>query len=110
MNSVLLGAYTNCPSGTEDNPVLEMEISHVPAGGTVTVDSSLRTISLTAPDENGDLVTSDGQSLLVLDDRHLQWLEIRDCDDITCLCARTAHPCSQGGDTLVSISTQMREG
>lgn len=110
MNGVLLGAYANCPTGSEDNPVLEMELSHIPAGGTVVVNSARRTITITTPDADGGLVTADGQSLLVLDERALEWIEARNCDDITCFCARTAHPCSLGGDTLVTIETQLREG
>jgi hypothetical protein len=110
MNSVLLGAYATCPTGSEDNPVWEIELSGVPAGGTVVVDSARHTVTVTQPDGEGGLMTSDAQSLLVLEDRPLEWIEARSCDDITCFCARTAHPCSQGGDTLVSISTQLREG
>lgn len=112
MNNVLLGAYETCPAGTDDgDPIFEMEISGVPANGTVVVDGARQRITVTVLDaDTGELVTSDGQSLIVIGDEGVQWVQARDCDDITCFCARTAHPCSQGGDTLVSISTQLREG
>lgn len=111
MNSILLQAFSQCPSTTEGTPELQMEISGVPTLGTVIVDCARRKITIIEPDpDTGDLVVSDGQHLLVIGDTGIQWLESRDCDDIYCFCARTAHPCSQGGDTTVQIETQYREG
>lgn len=112
MNNVLLGAYEDCPSGTfEGDPVYLMEISGVPAGGTVVVDGGRQTITVTTQDpDTGELVTTNGETLIVPGESGVQWVVARDCDTVTCFCARTAHPCSQGGDTLVSISTQLREG
>ncbi len=112
MGPVLLGAYEQCPSTALDVPVFEMEISSIPAGSTVVVDCSRRVVTVTAPDpDTGEIVTSSGEYLIDLSGgRSLQWVEASDCDDVFCFCARTAHPCSQGGDTTVEISTQLREG
>lgn len=110
MNDVLIEGYATCPTADEE-PVTSMEIAGVPAGGTVVVDGAKHKITLTIPDpDTGELITSDGQSLIVLGSGGIEWPEIRDCDDIFCFCARTAHPCSQGGDTTVQIETQLREG
>jgi len=108
MNGLLLGAYETCPvGGDEGNPVYELALSGIPAACTVEVNCATRAITVTA----GDGSVSDGQSLIDLSDgRALQWPQAADCDAVTCFCARTAHPCSQGGDTTVAIQTQLREG
>lgn len=107
MNGLLLGAYETCPVGSDEgDPVYELALSGLPANATVEVNCATRTITVSAI--NG---VFDGQSLIDLSDgRALQWPQAADCDLVTCFCARTAHPCSQGGDTTVAISTQLREG
>lgn len=108
---ILLGAYTQCPVSTDDNPVFEMAISNVPPQSTVVVDCSQRRVTVTSYEAGtSNLVSTDGQALIDISERTLQWPEARDCDPVYCFCARTAHPCSQGGDTWVSIQTQLREG
>lgn len=113
MGPVILGAYDVCPVGTDDgDPTLSMTVSSVPANSTLVVDCSQRTVLVTSPDPvTGDPVTSDATNLIDIDpDVGIEWVEVRDCDTTACLCARTAHPCSQGGDTTIQISTQLREG
>lgn len=107
MNGILLGAYETCPLGSDEgDPIFEMAISGIPANSTVIVDCARREIIV---DKGG--VLSDGSYLIDLsDDRPLQWPQAADCDAVTCFTARTAHPCSQGGDTTVKIQTQLREG
>jgi hypothetical protein len=114
MNTLLLEAWPTCPDATAPaaDPVLQMQLSGIPAGATVVVDCAQRTITVTEPDPStGTLVESDGSYLIELPDgRSLEWLQAASCDDVGCFCARTAHPCSQGGDTTVQIETQVREG
>lgn len=112
MGGVILGGYDICPVGSDDgDPVLSMSLSGVPANSTLVVDCSQRTVLLTQVDpDTGQLVTTDATYLLDIGETGIEWIEVRDCDTITCLCARTAHPCSQGGDTTIAISTQLREG
>lgn len=104
---ILLQAYTQCPASDEYDPVLEMEITGVAAGATVVVDCARHRITQTIAG-----VEEDAEGLIDLSEgRTLQWIEARDCDqDVFCFCARTAHPCSQGGTTTVQIDTQLREG
>lgn len=105
--AIILQAYTQCPATDEFDPLLEMEISGIPAGATLVVDGARHQITLTRA--GGD--PEDGEFLIDLSEgRTLQWIEARDCDPIGCFCARTAHPCSQGGNTTVQIETQLREG
>lgn len=107
MGPLILGAYSICPSQGETTPVFELLLDHVPPETTVIVNCGREQITVT--DALGNVF--DGQYLIDLSGGHpLQWPHAADCDDVTCFCARTAHPCSQGGDTLVQIETQLREG
>lgn len=112
MGGVDLGAYETCPGTSDLAPTLSMTLSGVPANSTVIVNCAQHTIAVVTTDpDTGDLVAVDGTYLLEIDPNSgIEWIEARDCDTITCFCARTSHPCSQGGDTLIEISTQLREG
>lgn len=109
MNEVLLGAFVTAPLGSDPgDPVFEMALTGIPRNSEVVVDCALRTITVL---DFATGITQDGQYLIDLSDgRVLQWPQAAACDDITCFTARTAHPCSQGGDTTVQIDTKVREG
>jgi hypothetical protein len=115
MGDLLLQAYDGCPgtggssgsgSGGGSTLVSQIEISGVPANSTVIIDSSLH--SITIIDQFGN--ASDGSGLVVLaQDEGIQWLEVRDCDDVTCFCVSPSIPCASGS-VNVTIQTQEREG
>lgn len=111
MGNVLLQAYEYCPGTGAETPTLQMELSGIPANSTVVVDCALRQISVADTATSASTPAYDGQYLLELQaGSALQWIEVRDCDTITCFCVSTVDPCSGGADTTVSISTQLREG
>lgn len=94
--------------GTAEKQIV---LTGVPAGTTVTVDSSRRGITITATDPATGLpVVSDGSYLVDLENNtSIEWLEVRDCDTSRCICVRAASPCAAG--TLdVAVWTQSREG
>lgn len=103
--SLLLEAYEDCTSGIPE-PALQIQLSSVPADTTVIVDSARHRITIVAADGT----VSDGTHLAVVaEDSGLQWLEIRDCDTLTCFCIRAAAPCAQGSVDVL-LQTQVREG
>lgn len=120
IGSLLLEAYAGCPgssggssgsgssgSGGSGASTLRtrMQLSGVPAATTVVVDAAQHKI--TATDAAGGV--TDATSLLVLPpDQAIPWLEVRDCDDVTCLCVRTTEPCA-AGSVDVTLQTQERE-
>jgi hypothetical protein len=112
---VILEAYAQCPgSAGGSNPAvaeLSIELSAIPAYSTVVVDSAKHTITVATFDPvTGKTTVTDGQYLVVLPKgRSIQWLEVRDCDDITCFCIRTSSPCSSGTLNIL-VQTQAREG
>lgn len=105
--SVLLEAWSSCPGGSGPvTPELSIQLSELPAGQTVIVDSAKHRITLI--DEAGN--SSDGSDLVVLaTDTSIQWLEVADCDDITCFCVRATDNCSAGTFSAL-LETQVREG
>lgn len=109
MGSLILGAYEGCPVGTDEgSPVYELIIGYIPSDSTVVVDCARQKITVI---DNETLEETDGGYLIDLSEgRSLEWPQASDCDAITCFCARTQHPCSQGGNTTVAIATQYREG
>lgn len=101
---VVFQAWPDCLDFNGDAS-LEIGISEVPAGSTVTVDSSRHLVTIT--DQYGNV--EDGQHLLELsDNRGLEWIEVADCDTIGCVCV-AVQPCAVGTVT-VTIDTQNREG
>jgi hypothetical protein len=114
MGSVLLEAHESCASNNsilDTPPVLQMQLGSIPPNSTVVVDCSQRTITVTTQVGSGPPVVTNGVNMLLLPSgRGLEWIEVRDCDTIQCVCARPADACSGGADTTVSISTQAREG
>lgn len=114
MGDMVLQAYEGCPgasgsgsgSGSGSTLVAQIEISGVPANSTVIVDSSLHSITLI--DANGN--ASDASGLVVLaENQGIQWLEVRDCDAINCICVSASSPCASGS-VNVTVQTQEREG
>lgn len=105
--AITLEAYASCPGGSgPDTADLSIEISGIEAGSTVVVDSARHLITVTDADGN----VSDGTDLVVLEGSGgIEWLEIRDCDDITCFCARPSVPCATGTVDVI-LDTQVREG
>lgn len=102
---LLLEAYADCTSGNPE-PALQIALSSIPADSTVVVDSARHRITI----EDAAGVISDGTHLVTIPaDSGLQWLEIRDCDALTCFCIRPALPCSQGSVDVL-LQTQVREG
>jgi len=111
MGSVLLEAHVQCPA-TDDEPVLQMQLSEIPMDSVVVVDGARHTVTVTTVDPlTLEETTTDGLYLVTLPvGRGLEWIEVRDCDDLHCVCARIADGCAGGADTTVQISTQIREG
>lgn len=108
-------AYEDCPRSGLEEPVLQLQLAEIPPYSEVVVDCSQRTVTITTTDPaTGAQTVSDGQYLLLptggatIDPT--QWIEVRSCDDIHCLCVSVADPCTFAGDTFVSIETQLREG
>lgn len=97
-------------SPPEDH-VLALEILGVPAQSTVTIDSARHTITVTTLDPvTQQPVVEDASYLLQLEEgKGIQWIEVRDCDDIHCLCVRASAPCSSGV-VDIAVQTQAREG
>lgn len=107
-----LSTRLNPPTVIEQGtPELVMEILGVPAGSTVTIDSAKRTVTITTTDPvTGQPVVEDASYLLQLrEGRGIEWLEVRDCDDIAWLCVRPSAPCSSGV-VDIAVQTQAREG
>jgi hypothetical protein len=111
--SVVMEGYIDCgsslnPTGTAD---LQITLTEVPAASTVIVDSAQHKITVETVDPvTSEVETGDGTYLVSLAaNKAIEWLEVRDCDDIACFCIRAASPCAPG--TLdVTIETQIREG
>lgn len=113
MGGLFIETYKTCPGLTSDPvaPVLQVELSGIPANSTVTVDAAKHTITVATTDPvTGKTTLSDGQHLVVLQPgKGLQWNEIDYCDDLHCFCIRSALPCTQG-QVHVVLQTQVREG
>lgn len=114
MGSVLLEAHASCASNNsilDTPPALQMQLSGIPANSVVVVDCSQRTVTVTTTVGSGVPVVTDGLGLLVPPPgRGIEWIEVRDCDSLQCICARPADACSGGSDTTVAIAMQAREG
>lgn len=110
MGPLLLEAYDVCPGTSPGLPELQMVVSAVPADSTLVVDCSRRDVRLTTS-VGGEQVTVSRRDLLELPaGRGLEWIEVRDCDAISCFCVRPFDSCVGGGDTTVAIDVQAREG
>ncbi len=102
---ILFEAY-NEPCGALGDPVRQMMIASIPSGTTLTVDSARHQIVIVDAND----IATDGSYLLTLSDRATQWLEVRDCDAIQCVCVTPAAPLGLGNYALVQIDTRIREG
>lgn len=99
---IQLESRANC---NDEEPLLALLLSSIPSFSTVVVDSSRHTI--TVIDDEGN--ETDGQYLIELPDgMTIQWIEVADCEDAACLCARSLGG-SPGDAVTVEISIQHRE-
>lgn len=112
MGAMVVLAYQFCPDDTSPDglrdliPALRIEIDHIPAGTTVVVDSAQRKVVIIS-DEDGSV--SDGTFLVNLEPgKGIEWIDVRDCDDIHCFCVGSAHACTWGTVDITTYS-QHRE-
>lgn len=111
--SVLLQGYSTCGSSLAPvgEPDVQIQLSGVPAASTVVVDSAQHKIIVaTINPDTGGVDVGDGTNLVQLaTNKAIEWLEVRNCDDISCFCVSAATPC-EPGTVEVTVQTQVREG